>query len=281
MTSNSSPKDEGSLKARVRSALIFMPLFLVAVFLGGPVFALLMMVIAGLAGFEWSRMTTDRPPAGLHQAAGALTALGAGIGGASGHPVASLLVLAGGAFFVFAYLRSQNGEGWRDLAVGMLYIGFAVAIMIWLRGFTGQGLHNMLTLILIVWASDTGAYFAGRAIGGPKLAPKISPKKTWAGFFGGSVASALVGVVMALPFTLNVLEASTYGLGLMGYAVLGFVLSMVGQVGDLMISAVKRKRGIKDTGALLPGHGGILDRIDALLLVTLVFGALIWALMQI
>jgi len=163
----------------------------------------------------------------------------------------------------------------RLMLLGMAYIGFSTGMMIWLRNVSDDGLYHMLTLLLIVWASDVSAYFSGRFIGGPKLAPTISPKKTWAGFFGSSVGAALVAALLASPWVLARFDAATVGhMSWAGYAVMGFVLAMLGQVGDLFISVIKRRYGVKDTGTLIPGHGGILDRLDALLLAALAFGTL-------
>jgi phosphatidate cytidylyltransferase len=165
------------------------------------------------------------------------------------------------------------------MALGICYIGLSTGIMTWLRTGTAHGLYNMLTLLLIVWASDISAYFTGRAIGGPKLAPKISPKKTWAGFIGSSVGAGLVAGLLASPIVLEQFGVETIGqLSVPSYALMGFILAMVGQAGDLSISLLKRRYGVKDTGTLIPGHGGVLDRIDALLLVALAFGLIMAAL---
>ncbi len=159
---------------------------------------------------------------------------------------------------------------------GICYIGISTGLMIWLRIDSAYRLYNMLTLLLIVWVSDISAYFSGRAIGGPKLAPKISPKKTWAGFVGSSVGSGIVAAGLACPDTLTKFHVETIGhMSPLQYAAMGFVLAMFGQAGDLFISIFKRRYGVKDTGAIIPGHGGVLDRIDALLLVALVFGTIV------
>ncbi|HEX8526440.1 phosphatidate cytidylyltransferase, partial [Allosphingosinicella sp.] len=116
-------------------------------------------------------------------------------------------------------------------------------------------------LMLVTWATDIFAYFAGRSIGGPKLAPKISPNKTWAGLIGGMAGAAVVGAVFAY--------LSGISADLPDFLWLGAPMGLLAQIGDLYESSVKRRRGVKDSGTLLPGHGGVLDRLDGLLPVIL------------
>ncbi len=222
-------KLDSGLQTRIVSGAVFGVIVMLAVYVGGAVFALMMAGATALGMYEWGSM-----------------------------------VLTGGRF-----RRAM-------MAVGMIYIGFSTGMMLWLRDLSTHGLYDMLTLLFIVWASDVSAYFTGKAIGGPKLAPTISPKKTWAGFFGSSVGAALVSAAMASSWVLETFPntGTLGGMSVLQYAGLGFVLAMFGQIGDLMISVVKRRHGMKDTGTLIPGHGGILDRVDALLLVALIFGAL-------
>jgi phosphatidate cytidylyltransferase len=136
------------------------------------------------------------------------------------------------------------------LAVGALYVGLPILALLWLRG-QDNGLLLAFWALGLVWATDIGAYFAGRAIGGPKIAPSISPNKTWAGLMGGVVAALLLGWVLmrfaGLPAKL---------------AMLSPVLAVAAQVGDFYESWLKRRAGVKDSGRLLPGHGGVLDRLD-------------------
>lgn len=136
------------------------------------------------------------------------------------------------------------------------------------------GFHYALvvTLFFMVWGSDTCAYLLGKAIGGPKLAPKISPNKTWAGLLGAVLGSALLGFAASYYLLPKTDFAALAG---QPHLLIGAVLGLVGQAGDLMISAVKRKAGVKDASQIIPGHGGVLDRIDALLLVGLVYLAAI------
>jgi phosphatidate cytidylyltransferase len=125
------------------------------------------------------------------------------------------------------------------------------------------GLRNVLFVVLVVWAGDVGAYLVGRLIGGPRLAPKISPGKTWSGAGGGTVAAVLAGAAAGFETPLRA-------------AVLALVLSLVAQAGDLLESAIKRHFGAKDSGWIIPGHGGLLDRLDGVLAAAPV--ALLWSL---
>jgi phosphatidate cytidylyltransferase len=145
---------------------------------------------------------------------------------------------------------------WLGQAAGLAWIGVAAVSLLWLRADPADGRVNVIFLLLGVWASDIGAYLAGRLIGGKRLAPQISPGKTWAGALGGLAATALVGVVVA--------AASGAG-GLARAAGVAAGLSILAQAGDLLESAAKRRAGVKDSGGLIPGHGGLLDRLDGLL----------------
>ncbi|HBR69568.1 MAG TPA: phosphatidate cytidylyltransferase, partial [Rhodospirillaceae bacterium] len=119
-----------------------------------------------------------------------------------------------------------------------------------------------LLFIAMIWASDIGAYFTGKKIGGPKLAPKISPNKTWAGFAGAMVFPAIIGVLLSLT-----LEIQAIGM----IAVIGLAVGAVGQAGDLIVSVMKRRAAVKDSGSIIPGHGGLLDRVDSMMLAAPVF----------
>jgi phosphatidate cytidylyltransferase len=148
-------------------------------------------------------------------------------------------------------------------AVGVGYIGTAAIAILFLRQ-QPLGFALALWALAIVWATDIGAFFAGRAIGGPKLAPTISPNKTWAGLVGGMVAAAIVGALIA---KLGHLPAEALWLAPL--------LAVAAQIGDLAESGMKRRVGVKDSGSILPGHGGLLDRIDGMLPVAILVAALV------
>lgn len=191
---------------------------------------------------------------------------------------AALLLCAGGWWFTlftmvaglvalreWDILTARSRVRW-SLA-GLLYIGVPCASLIWLRG-QEFGLSLSLYAMLAVIATDIGAYAAGRAIGGLKLAPHISPNKTWAGLGGGVGAAIVVG---AIGFSFTPFPGSFFGCAFLA----GF-LAIVAQIGDLFESWVKRRFGVKDSGALIPGHGGLLDRIDGLMTAIPVFALFYW-----
>lgn len=185
-------------------------------------------------------------------------------------PLAVGIIWAGGPlFFALATVLAlglahewvglcRAGALRRDsLGFGLLWIVVWVVALAWLRADPVAGRANVMGLALVIWGSDVGAYLAGRLLGGPKLAPRISPGKTWTGAAGGALASALIAAGMAkLLFVQIDLSAAL---------ILGGVLSIIGQAGDLAESAAKRRCGVKDSGRLIPGHGGLLDRLDAAL----------------
>jgi phosphatidate cytidylyltransferase len=275
------PPVSSSLKERAKGALMFAPPVLFIIWWGGAPFAWMMAAAAAIGAFEWTRMVLtgkEDVPAQLVNLTAACAAIAVLVSYMVMNPVTALWFLLALSALVVAYNFSKKGPQVRLVVFGLIYVAFAVAMMVWLRdGASKAGLFHFCTLLFIVWASDICAYFTGRSLGGPKLAPKISPKKTWSGFFGSSVGAGLVAAGMAAPWTLDLMGLSGQtlgGMGPAGYFALGFVLAMFGQAGDLFISFFKRKFGVKDTGTLIPGHGGILDRIDALLLVAVIFGAL-------
>jgi phosphatidate cytidylyltransferase len=158
---------------------------------------------------------------------------------------------------------------WRALwlAVGVLYIGFAL-YGLWQVRAADRGLFYSVWLFLAVWSTDVGAFAAGRLIGGPKIAPAISPSKTWAGLVGGVILAGLVSAAMLAVLLGNWLTVG--GAILFGFEI-GAPLALLAQAGDFFESWMKRRAGVKDSGALIPGHGGLFDRIDGLLPVAIAF----------
>lgn len=191
------------------------------------------------------------------------------------------------AISVHEWSRLSLREGrirWYLLALGVVYIGTACTAALWLRDHADNGLYLLLYVMFAIWACDSGAYMAGKLIGGPKMAPTISPNKTWAGLVGGCLGSAIVVSVLTafhkegpMAALAPVPVAHPY----IVHFIIGLVIAVIGQIGDLLVSVLKRKSGLKDTGNIIPGHGGLLDRIDALLLALIVFAAIIFVLERI
>jgi phosphatidate cytidylyltransferase len=150
-----------------------------------------------------------------------------------------------------------------NAALGLLYCGLPVLALVWMRS-RALGLEAVIFLMLCVWATDIFAYFAGRAIGGPKLAPAISPNKTWAGAIGGIMGAMLVAGGAAMGW-LSAMQGSQAGL----FVALAGAFAALSVLGDLFESWLKRRAGVKDSGHLLPGHGGVLDRLDGLVPVAI------------
>lgn len=181
------------------------------------------------------------------------------------------------AISVQEWSRLSFREGrvcWRVLVSGVVYITLACMAAVWLRQI---GVHTILYVLLAIWACDIGAYFAGKTIGGPKMAPSISPNKTWAGLVGGCVASAAVVIALAVMHD----APAMFGVSLFVHGLFGALLAVIGQIGDLLVSALKRRAGLKDTGNIIPGHGGLLDRIDALLLAMPIFALIVFVLQRV
>ncbi|MGE5517289.1 MAG: phosphatidate cytidylyltransferase [Bacteroidota bacterium] len=245
------------LVARILSALVMAPPALAAVWFGGYAFAALVVIAVAIMCWEWDTIVTKR-----FGWSGRLSALGAVIaaGLAVEQPMAALVVVLGSAVAAAAVAPGQGERPRLWAGLGPLYAGLPAVALIWLRGDGVVGRETMIWLMLLVWATDIGAYAAGRTIGGPLLLPAVSPKKTWAGLIGGMVSAGLVGlatgVVLALPHPL----ALAVGSG---------VLAVVAQAGDLMESWIKRRWNVKDSSNIIPGHGGVLDRVDGLLAAAL------------
>jgi phosphatidate cytidylyltransferase len=243
----------GDLGTRLASGLALAALGLAGAWLGGPWFAGLVAVAAALMLWELHRVVTG--VGGIDATAMVLLVVAG-----AGSVVATLLrglpegvaVVALGVVAV-ALLAPRGARGW--LATGLIYVALAMCFAIVLRATPRDGLALVLWLVLVVVAADVGAYFVGRAVGGPKLWPAVSPGKTWSGALGGLAAAVVVGVALALA-----LGWPPARLGLVSAA-----MAAASQAGDLLESALKRRFGVKDSSRLIPGHGGVMDRLDAIM----------------
>ena len=252
----------GTLAKRVISAVIMLPVALAAVWMGGWFFAFLAGLCAALMYWEWHGLpvqgVTRRRTLAWH--AGIVGSfIGPPLAVAFGGP-ASLAIGVGLAALLGLLLAIGGREHRAFRWAGFFYIYVCSVAMVWLREAPLLGLETVTWVFAIVVVTDSGAYFSGRTIGGPKLAPRISPKKTWAGLIGGMIGAAAVGTAAALILELD----STVAI-----ATLSAGFAVVAQLGDLLISKAKRTFGVKDSSNLIPGHGGVLDRLDGFLAAAL------------
>lgn len=253
----SAPPEAHNLALRIVSALILLPLAVGSLALGGVWFGLFatLGLAAGVA--EWVMLTS---------APAVAWPIGIGVAGVIG--VASTTLVAGGSWgFLALAVATVVALAWSLAARqrwswgAVPYLGASALALIWLRETGTVGFERVLWLLLVIWATDVGGYVFGRLIGGAKLAPTISPKKTWAGALGGLAAAGVLAVVVDVALGLH------DGLlaGPVAACFTGIVVSIVAQAGDLAESAWKRRFDAKDSGRLIPGHGGMLDRIDGML----------------
>jgi phosphatidate cytidylyltransferase len=250
-----------NLVMRVAAAVVLAPLAIAVAYAGGWLWTALVTLTAIGLYFEWLTVVGARTPRLVTAGAAALAI--AGLLLAAGRIDASILVLVVGLAGVMVV--SPERRLWT--ATGFGYAAAAEVASVLVRHDQAHGFVALILILLVVWVTDIGGYFAGRGIGGPKLWPRVSPKKTWAGAIGGFVASLAVAAGFAV-----------IGLGKTGpMLLLGAVLSIASQLGDLFESAVKRRFGVKDSSHIIPGHGGLLDRLDgfvAAIVLAAIFGFL-------
>ena len=247
------------MKTRIIVALIGIPPVLAAVFLAGPAtFGAIVLALALLSLHEYLRLCAVEPLITVAVLACAVPVLIAvPVGGASGVGAAAMLVLA----LTSLWRVKDPARRFRGLAEGVLglsYIGYAMGCLWLLRMETAQGAAWLFLVLAATWAGDSAAFFIGSRFGRRRFSPNLSPNKTWAGAVGG-LAGSLAGGLLSLPLFAG--EASAGFIALTSLAV-----GLSGQLGDLFESLWKRANGVKDSGNLIPGHGGILDRIDSLLI---------------
>ncbi|GAB5449050.1 phosphatidate cytidylyltransferase [Gymnodinialimonas sp.] len=264
------------LTERTLSAAVMLPVAVGALVMGGIWFWALAVVIVAIAAGEWACLhgacvgedKLDLPATVLAAVAPLFLIL-------FNQPITyALSALLLGSLIVAALSALGNKPVRIKMAAGSFYCGMAGLALVWLRDLddpTGVGLVLVLFVLVAVWATDIGAYFGGRTIGGPKIAPKISPKKTWAGLISGSICAAICGAAVAHFTTLDLHPALA--------AVMAAILAILAQAGDFLESHLKRVAGKKDSSNLIPGHGGVLDRIDGIL-PTAPLMALIWLTMS-
>lgn len=246
------------LGPRIVSAAILISATLAGLYFGGYVFSILVGLVFAGCYREWERMVMLRPVSLVGSALVGLVGLGGVLYPALGaFGVALAITLA----CAIAVIEERQNALWRW--AGLVWFGLVIIVVMQIRGpslwnvpgETDWGFWGGLFMAVVVWATDIGAYFTGRQVGGEKLAPDISPSKTWSGAFGGLAIGTLAGLVLWL----IVVPASPWWVGL----AIAVATSMAGQVGDLAESAIKRRFRIKDSGDMIPGHGGLMDRLDS------------------
>ena len=265
------PSDRQNFFRRTASALVLAPLAIGAAFAGGWTFAAACTVTAALVLWEWS-ILVSRTADWRILAPGVPALCAAAVLAQGNSPGMAIAAVALGA--VGAAIATGVGPGRRPAqsvfwaAAGVLYAGIVLISPIVLRSDPQMGFAALAFLFATVWATDIFAYLTGRRLGGALLAPRLSPKKTWSGAIGGLAGGVVAGALVAYA------SAGTYPVAA---GVLALILSIAAQGGDLLESSVKRRFGAKDTSALIPGHGGVMDRVDGFLvaaLIAVVIGAL-------
>ena len=256
------------LRLRIISGIVLAIVALGATWAGGVLFQILSVAIALLVYYEWSTITklAERDFQGyalgwLSQVilAGLILFDGANM---------TLMFLAGFIGLAVVWVGLKGGSWW--LPGGILYAGLTGISLSAIRDDSNVGLIAMIFVFAVVWATDIFAYFIGRAIGGPKLAPPISPGKTWSGAIGGAICGVIAGVLVFV---------SHFSMDDARIPLLALALSISSQTGDLFESYIKRRFGVKDSSKLIPGHGGVMDRVDGLVFAC--FAALLIALVQV
>ena len=261
------PSDRQNFLRRTASALVLAALAIGLAFVGGWIFTAACTVTAGLVLWEWSRLVAgvDGECATCALVLGLPALIGTAVLAQLDIPAGAIGVIAAAAAFAsqgtlgLAYRRNRHSCLWA--AAGILYAAIVAMCPIWLRRDPEMGFAALLFLFATIWATDIFAYFTGRGFGGPLLAPRLSPKKTWSGAVGGLAGGVVAGVLVAYA------SAGTHPAAA---GVLALILSIAAQGGDLFESSVKRRFSAKDTSALIPGHGGVMDRVDGFLVAALV-----------
>ena len=262
--------DWSNLVWRSVSAAVLAPVALGAVWMGGVAFLIAVWVAVGLLALEWGAMSTPEHPIQACVTMALIMLVAAIAVDLDYFKTAWLLVCLGAWVAVGVAALRKLADRAADDGFGVLYLGAPMVALLWLRSGEG-GLGWVLSLLAATWAADIGAFAGGNLIGGPKLWPRISPNKTWSGFLSGLVSAAVAA------------QGVAFGLHNLGGPVItwawlaGLVVGLATMAGDLCESMIKRRFGVKDSGSLIPGHGGLLDRVDGLLFAIVVMAALRWA----
>ena len=256
-----------SLQKRVLTSLVMIPIAIGALRSGHPYVDILIFIVGSILSWEWANMVPNKRPSTY--AVSYIFALGC-----------SLIVFDRLALFfallfstIFIFFKTKDEEHRYLLTLGVPYISIGVGALYWMYflfdafgSIPGEKGSFVMTLwfILMVWSVDIGGYVVGSSLKGPKLAPKISPNKTWSGLIGGVILAVAVSIIY-MHAVKNIFEISLPTSEQFRFAQLGALVAIVAQIGDLVESSIKRYLGVKDSSSLIPGHGGVFDRIDGLI----------------
>lgn len=244
---------------RVLSAVVLAPLGLWAVYVGGLPLMIATGATGAVAASEWTRMAAQTEAAWAKYVlyvVMAAASVAAAFLAPHGIELVALAALAGCVVSAGIALAGKGSAS--SMAFGAIYTVLPFGCFVWIREATPNGQLFLMAILVIVWTTDIAAYFAGRGFGGPLLSPKDSPNKTWTGAIGALVCAGLAGAAVA----------RGAGGDFVHWLIFSLALSIVGQTGDLLESRFKRLYGVKDTSGLVPGHGGVLDRLDGLIAAT-------------
>lgn len=241
-----------NFQLRVMSAIVLAIVVLTLTWAGGIWYRLLAAVIGAAVLYEWATMAGAGRVQRLVLYALLAVVLALLLAGTA---VTTILLVLLGAVVIASIHAGVEKSGFSPV-IGLGYAGLCAIALAALRGNDAAGLSATLFLFAVVWTTDIAAYFVGRTFGGPKLAPSISPGKTWSGAIGGTVGAIITGIAVAMAYGTIWSWAALF--------VLVLALSAISQIGDLYESSLKRRFGVKDSSQLIPGHGGVMDRVDGL-----------------
>ena len=256
--------DRSNLVLRILSSLVLAPMAIGAAYFGGLTFAVFWLIAASCVLWEWDTLVCAKEKNPV-LTIGAVALAGSAFLLVLGRTASAIALIVLGMLGA-ATLGPKSRRVW--CVAGVLYAGALMVAPVLLRRDMALGFAAIMFLFLVVWLTDIVAYFCGRAIGGPKLMPRVSPKKTWSGAVGGTIGGMAGGVAVA----------SYAGIqGLAAVAVVATLLSIASQAGDLLESAIKRHFDAKDASTLIPGHGGVMDRVDGFVVAAVAAAAIgIW-----
>ncbi len=249
--------EKSDLLPRIITGVLLVAVALSDVWLGGLFFAVMVLIGAALMVREWVGLLPA--PSRLRLFMQAILAISLAIVAVAPSRETFIAVMIGilAASLFLALVHGVKQASYAAAAMGLAYAGLPAAALIWMRE-QPQGMYFVLWTLAVVWATDICAYFAGRTLGGPKIAPAISPSKTWSGLSGGMAGAGLASGLLSVQF------GWADGDRIWLYVAGGLVAAILAQTGDFFESWLKRRVGVKDSGKLFPGHGGILDRLDGL-----------------